>query len=486
MSNQKRAQRPLRWPTAAILDATGGDLKFGQPDTGFADIAIDSRTIGPDDFFIAIRGDVHDGHTFAPAVLEQGIRGIMIDAAHAAQQPDYERYADRAVCVVVKDTTHALGTLAAYHQRRCPASVIAITGSNGKTTTRAMTSTVVSQRFPTLSTIGNYNNEIGVPLSLLRLGSQHAWAVLELGMNHPGEISRLAQMCHPQVGVITNVAPAHLEGVSSIEGVAQAKGELLDHLVSDGKAILNQDDPHVAAMAQRSPHEIIWYGLTEAATVRAAEVTTTAQGSTFRLHLPDAQARITLPIPGAFMVINALAAAAVGHTLGLDIEQIQAGLAQFKPVAGRMNIRRLNGGVTLIDDTYNANPGSMKAALQTLQTLRGASRGLFVAGDMLELGHQAEALHHEVGAFAARTGVAALFATGPLASHLAEGARHGGLAADHIHIGSQSDIVQGLRQYMGQGDWILIKGSRGMKMEVVVQAITGEADATASSMPHHP
>ena len=484
--NRMSAQHSIRWTPDAILEATGGELLFGRPDRDFAGIAIDSRTIESDQFFVAIRGEVHDGHTFAQTVLEQGTGGIMIDRAHVDQQPDFSRYADRALGIVVKDTTQALGALAAYHQRRCPASVIAITGSNGKTTTRAMTSAVVSQAFTTLSTIGNYNNEIGVPLSLLKLEPQHTWAVLELGMNHLGEISRLAQICDPHVGVITNVAPAHLEGLDTIEGVAQAKGELLDHVRSGGTVILNQDDPHVAAMAQRTSHTKLWYGLTEAAQVFATEVNTSPQGSAFALHLPGATAQVMLPIPGAFMVGNALAAAAVGHHLGLTIAQIKAGLEQFKPVAGRLNIQTLENGITLIDDTYNANPGSMKAALTTLQTLKGSQRSIFVAGDMLELGRQAAALHREIGAFAARSGIAALFATGPLAMHVADGARDGGLAQASIHIGEQTEIAQRLQQFARRGDWVLIKGSRGMRMENVVAsfkrgATPAPADTTDST-----
>ena len=272
--------------------------------------------------------------------------------------------------MAVKNTTKALGDLACFHRKRANASVVAITGSNGKTTTREMTATVARQRFATLSSQGNFNNEIGLPLTLLKLNHGHKWAVVELGMNAPGEIARLGEICMPDIGVITNIGPAHLEGVGSIEGVMRAKGEILDKIKAGGTAVLNSDDHRVMHLAGKTSSDVIFYGISGETTIRAEAIVEKDLCTSFRLALPEETIGIDLKIPGIFMVSNALAAAAVGYKLGLSAKEIKAGLEDFKPIGQRMNILHTSAGINLIDDTYNANLASMEAALKTLITLK--------------------------------------------------------------------------------------------------------------------
>jgi UDP-N-acetylmuramoyl-tripeptide--D-alanyl-D-alanine ligase len=383
---------------------------------------------------------------------------------------------EKVVCIVVDDTIEALGLLAAYHRNRNNAAVVAITGSNGKTTTRQMTAAVVSQRFPTLSTRKNFNNNIGLPLTLLELCPDHRWAVVELGMNAPGEIAALAGICRPNIGVITNVAPAHLEGVGSIEGVMHAKGELLDKIDPGGTAVLNADDPLVLRLAQKSNREVLLFGVAAQADIRAEAIDASARDSRFDLVLPGDRLRVVLKIPGAFMLSNALAAAAAGVKIGLAPDEIKTGLENFVPAESRMNILTTQAGIHVIDDTYNANPGSMAAALSTLKTLRRQQRAFFVTGDMRELGQHSEALHRELGALCTRSGIDGLFATGDFAAVVARSAHETGMDAQAIVTGTKDDLLNALRRTLKPGDWVLVKGSRAMAMEDVVWGLKKWSD----------
>jgi UDP-N-acetylmuramoyl-tripeptide--D-alanyl-D-alanine ligase len=417
---------------------------------------------------VAIKGETHDGHRFADDVVRKGGRGLLLARAWLPELPWARWIEENVVCIVVDDTIDALGLLAAYHRNRNNVSVVAITGSNGKTTTRQMTAAVVSQRFPTLSTRKNFNNNIGLPLTLLELRPDHRWAVVELGMNAPGEIAALAGICRPNIGVITNVAPAHLEGVGSIEGVMHAKGELLDKIDSDGTAVLNADDPLVLRLAQKSNREVLLFGVAAQADIRAEVIDASARDSRFDLVLPGDRERIILKIPGAFMLSNALAAAAVGVKIGLAPAEIKAGLENFVPAESRMNILTTQTGIHVIDDTYNANPGSMAAALTTLKTLRRQQRAFFVTGDMRELGQHSEVLHRELGALCTRSGIDGLFVTGDFAAVVARGAREAGMDAWAIVTGAKDELLYALRRTLKPGDWVLVKGSRAMAMEDVV------------------
>ena len=461
----------LPWTTNEIMKATGGELLCGDKTQRFEKVYIDSRSIVPNDLFVAIVGEIHDGHAFISDVVEQGTRGLIVSSEKARDLPISAWQTRNITCVAVRDTTRALGDLAAFHRARMDVAVVAITGSNGKTTTRQMTAAVVARKFNTLSTTGNYNNQLGVPLTLLRLAPEHRWAVVELGSNSPGEIARLAQICSPDIGVITNVAPAHLEGLGSLDGVMREKGQLLDHLKAKGKAVLNTDDRRVSKIAARTKKDVLFFGLSEKAAIRATAVNEKASGISFSLDLPQESLTVELKAAGHFMVVNALAAAAVGHLLGLPATEIKAGLETFEPAWGRMNILQTASGIHVIDDTYNANPESMKAAITTLVSLRANNRSVFVAGDMLELGAQAESLHRQVGVRAATANINKLLVTGDYADAVAGGAKKAGMKSENIFIGSQGKILNALKDSLKPGDWVLVKGSRGAHMETIVEGL---------------
>jgi UDP-N-acetylmuramoyl-tripeptide--D-alanyl-D-alanine ligase len=409
---------------------------------------------------VAIVGEVHDGHRFANDVVEKGVGGLVMAKEKIGELPISEWQPRHIACVAVADTQQALGDLAAFHRSRIDVAVVAITGSNGKTTTRQMTAEVVAKKFSTLSTIGNYNNQIGVPLTLLRLAPEHTWAVVELGTNSPGEIARLTQICAPDIGVITNIGPAHLEGLGSLDGVMHEKGQLIEHLKTGGRAILNADDRRVSKIADRTEKEVLLFGLTKKAAIRATAVQAKVGGISFSLDLPRESLTVDLKVPGQFMVINALAAAAVGHLLELSAAEIKSGLEKFKPAWGRMNIFQTANGIHIIDDTYNANPDSMQAAITTLNALRANNRSVFVAGDMLELGTRTESLHKQVGAWAAVANIDKLMITGEFANAVASGAADAKMNRDDIFTGSRDEILDALKDSLRPGDWVLVKGSR--------------------------
>jgi UDP-N-acetylmuramoyl-tripeptide--D-alanyl-D-alanine ligase len=404
-------------------------------------------------------------------VVEKGVGGLVIAREKIAELPISEWQARQTACVAVADTQRALGDLAAFHRSRTDVAVVAITGSNGKTTTRQMTAEVVAKKFSSLSTIGNYNNQIGVPLTLLRLAPGHTWAVVELGTNSPGEIARLAQICAPDIGVITNIGPAHLEGLGSLDGVMREKGQLIEHLKTGGRAVLNADDRRVSKIAARTEKEVLLFGLTKKAAIRATALQEKAGGISFSLDLPRQSLTVDLKVPGQFMVINALAAAAVGHLLELSVAEIKSGLEKFKPAWGRMNIFQTANGIHIIDDTYNANPDSMQAAITTLNALRANNRSVFVAGDMLELGTRTESLHKQVGAWAAVANIDKLMITGEFASAVASGAADAKMNRDDIFTGSRDEILAALKDSLRPGDWVLVKGSRGARMDTIVKGL---------------
>jgi len=460
------------WTGSRVLEATEGTLLSGSTRRRFSGVSTDSRHIASGQLFVALIGERFDGHRFAALAVEKGASGVLVERRSVRRIP-LQRFRDQGVfCVSVPDTTRALGALAAHHRRRWNGKVAAITGSNGKTTTRKMTAEVIRQKFSTLSTLGNYNNEIGVPLTLLNLSPEHRWAVVELGMNHPGEIGRLAAICSPNIGVITNIAPAHLEGVGSVEGVAAAKAELLAHIQKGGTAVLNADDANVLTLSNRAACRVLLYGRRKPAAIRATAVRQSRQGVRFDLHVAETRIPVMLPTPGKFMISNALGAAAVGFLAGLSPERIRDGLEAFVPEKGRMAVTMLAGRIGLIDDTYNANPGSVKAAIDTLMRLKGKNgRGILVLGDMLELGIHSEALHRCIGAHAGDAGAHRLYAAGRFAPATAAGAVAAGMPEEAVFTGTKDAVAADLFPRLKPGDWVLVKGSRGMAMETVVQAL---------------
>lgn len=460
--------------------ATAGERICGNANAQFSGIAIDSRTITISELFVAICGEHHDGHRFCADVVQCGVRGILIDIRSVGSLPIAEWRQKGIVCIGVEDTTRALGDLAAYHRRRFPVSVAAITGSSGKTTTRSMTSDILRRHFKVLSTAGNFNNQIGLPLTLLNLEREHEWAVLELGMNHSGEIDRLSEICQPNIGVITGIGTAHLENFTSPDGILQAKAEIFAHLHPEGRAILNMDDPKLLGLSRRLSVPVIFFGLHPGARVRARQVETRSSGTSFVLDLPEESVKIMLPATGDFMATNALAAAAVGFALGVSGDEIKVALEAFQPVKGRMNVIETARRIHIVDDTYNANPVSMAAAIQTLQKIKDGRRGILVLGDMLELGTGSAEMHRKIGEMAATTGMAALYATGKFACDVVRGAVGQGMDSGRIFIGGRQAICEHLKNSLRKEDWVLIKGSRAMGMEKIVYDITRWADCLDS------
>ena len=471
----------MKWTTNDILSATGGDLLSGANHAVFAGIGIDSRQLAPESLFIAIEGDTHDGHTFVADVVARGGRGVLVRKGRIAETARAAWQNQQVVCIAVADTTRALGDIAAYHRRRMPARIIALTGSNGKTTTRAMTAAILNRKETTLATQGNLNNEIGLPLTLLQLEERHALAVVEMGMNHPGEIDRMGRMAAPEIGMIINVAPAHLEGLHSIEGVMRAKGELLGHIDPAGKAILNGDDEHCRQLMETCPVETLLFGFGPEAPIRAIDLDSGRRGWSFRLQLPSGEIPVNLQVPGKFMVANALAASAVATCCNVSPEDIKAGLESVAAVDGRMQILPLPWGITLINDCYNANPASTAAAIDTLARMKGASRGTLVLGDMLELGPDAETWHRKTGRKAGQAGLDRLFVHGAFATAVMEGAQEAGMAPDRLLAGDIDEISIALTQWLTPGDWVLVKGSRGMRMERVIVALQDWAGGSKES-----
>jgi len=477
IEHSAKKQSKYLWTVSRILKTTGGRLLSGNEVRRFSGVSIDSRKVSPGQLFIAIIGENFDGHRFAADAVGKGASGVLVERRHVRRLPLKRFQNQGVVCVSVSDTVKALGDIAADHRRRWGGKLVAVTGSNGKTTARKITAEVIRQGYATLSTLGNYNNEIGVPLTLLNLCPEHRWAAVELGMNHPGEIRRLARICRPDVGVITNVAPAHLEGVGSVEGVVMAKAELLEHIQEHGTVVLNADDPNVLKIADRTAVDVLLYGTAKSAAVRGTAIRETRRKVRFLLHVSGARVPVMLNTPGRFMVSNALAAAAVGHLSGISPDRIRAGLEAFVPEKGRMIVVNLKRAVRLIDDTYNANPGSMKAAIDTLMRLKKKQgRAICVLGDMLELGDHSESLHHLIGAYVKNAGVFRVCVTGRFAGSVAAGAIEAGMDNESVLTGTKESILENLYALLRSGDWVLVKGSRGMAMETVVQALKAWAE----------
>lgn len=447
-----------------IVRATGGTAT-GTGAMAVEGISTDSRSILPGQLFVPLRGPSFDGHDYIDAALARGVRVFLGEAGCPVT-----RLPHGVVCVAVRDTLRALGDLAAYYRNRFDIPVIGVTGSNGKTTTKEMLAAILEQTGRGLKTSGNLNNLIGVPQMLFRLTHEDRWAVLEMGMSEPGEIDRLAEMARPHIGIITNAFPAHLESMGSVEAVAAAKGELFRRLPQGGVAVYNADDRLIAAQPSPSGVARLSFGLS------GGEVTATAiraegsAGQSFILRLPSGELSVKMRAFGLHNVANALAAAAAAVALGITPEMIKSGLEAFSPYDKRFNLQAV-AGVTLIDDTYNANPASMEAALVTVRDLKQGARAIAVLGDMLELGSGAEAAHVAIGRIAASC-VDFLVVTGSFAALTAEGASSGGLPAGNVvTAGDHAAVVAAVRGLIREGDYVLVKGSRGMKMDLVVEQL---------------
>jgi UDP-N-acetylmuramoyl-tripeptide--D-alanyl-D-alanine ligase len=445
----------------------GGQLRGS--DAPFSEVVSDSRTLGAGQLFVALRGPKFDGHDFLAAAHAAGAAGALVSSPRSLSLPQ----------IVVADTQAALTQAARAWRGFFAGPLIGVAGSNGKTTTKEMTAAILAQAGSTLATHGNLNNHIGVPLTLLRLRPEHRFAVIEMGANRAGEVAALVALARPSVGMITNAGAEHLEGFGSLEGVARAEGEMVAGLTAASAAVINADDEFAGLWRSLTAARVVTFGVrTRAAEYSASEVRATVgeQGfrTQFRLHAPAGSAAIELSLGGAHNVANALAAAAAAASAGATLAQISAGLAAVRAVPGRLQFKQTKGGAWLIDDSYNANPSSVRAAIEVLTSLTG--RRWLVLADMGELGAFAEDAHSGIGEFARAAGVERLYATGALAARAVES-----FGAGARWFADTSQLASALTEALagaGAEVRLLIKGSRSNRLERVVEALTGQAGAS--------
>ncbi|NLZ16229.1 MAG: UDP-N-acetylmuramoyl-L-alanyl-D-glutamate--2,6-diaminopimelate ligase [Desulfobulbaceae bacterium] len=499
------------WNERLLLAGTGGK-KAGlvRTQTVLRSICTDSRTLAKGDVFLALKGEAFDGHTYIEQAMAAGAGAVI-----AERFPKSALNQEAVLCIQVEDSLAALGRLARFRRDffAGPLCVAAITGSSGKTTVKEMVAAICgtaltdkwAQQQPVLKTSGNFNNLIGLPLSLLPLNAGHRVAVLEMGMNAPGEIAQLTRIADPDVGCISTVHPAHLQGLGSVAGVARAKGELFHNMRPDAIRVVNEDDPNIYRLACNTDGTQIGFAVTAAGRRRKPVVRITRlinlceQGIRFTLHIGDWAKRLTVPTLGEHNAHNCAAAAAIAHAMGIGSDAIATGLSQYRPLDKRMVAKTLPGGVKLVNDAYNANPASMAAGLRTVAALAGnigtagARKGkcLAILGDMLELGEAGAVLHQDIGKLVAELGFSYLALTGSYAAETAQAARGQGMDADRVLLFSDpkamgtwcANLIQ--QGALVQGDWILVKGSRGMRMEDCIEALDGQLQLAENSGANH-
>ncbi|HTY20126.1 MAG TPA: UDP-N-acetylmuramoyl-tripeptide--D-alanyl-D-alanine ligase [Geobacteraceae bacterium] len=455
-----------------IARATGGSIR-GDATGTVSGVSTDSRLVKAGELFVPLRGERFDGHDFIVPAMGRGVRVFLAQSGWIRENA----LPSAATVVAVEDTLRALGDLAAFHRRRFRIPVVGITGSNGKTTVKEMLAAILALTGSGLKTSGNLNNLIGLPQMLLQLKDGDSWAVLEMGMSEPGEIDRLAEIAGPEVGVITNAFAAHLESMGSVAAVAAAKGELFQRLLPGGCAVYNADDPLISRLTTPDGVRRLSFGLYGGEISAGNLERKGRQGQKFTLTLNGEGYQVRLKALGLHNISNSLAAAAAACAMGVAAEDICRGLEQFTPYDKRFNLEELDG-IVLIDDSYNANPASMRAAMETLRDIREECRAIAVLGDMLELGEITKEAHLELGSFAASC-VERLYVMGEMAETVAEGARRGGLPQGAVILAdSHEEIIADLRNSLASGDFILVKGSRGMGMEKVAEGIRREFPVT--------
>ena len=453
-----------------VLAVTGGQLIAGNTEKTIYGISTDSRSIQQGNLFIALQGENFDGHAFVPRAVASGAAGVIV---HDVSQISPEAVGRTACVVEVKDTLKALGDLAQAYRRRFSIPVIGLTGSSGKTTTKEMLSCILRQERKVLKTEGNFNNLIGLPHTIFRMNTRHEIAVLEMGTNARGEIRRLTQIAEPDIGVITNVGPAHLEGFGTVDAVCEEKGDLFFHMRPSGTAVVNLDDEAVYRVADRWSGRRVTFSMSASADVGVGDIRKNgARGTTFNLLISGGAYKVDMKVAGLHNVYNAMAAAATAVACGISPESIRQGLMMFQAVGGRMEIIKLKNGVYLINDAYNANPASVREALLTLKDLKGAHNAFVFLGDMLELGEAAREMHRRVGMLLATIGVTTVFLQGDFAGVTAAGALTGGLSDEQIiFLRDVEEQITRLKRQLRKGDWILVKGSRRMQMDRIVTRI---------------
>ena len=462
----------MGWSRAEILAATGGKVVRDGKTEHFGEVVTDSTKVESSAVFVALKGERHDGHRFVADAMRRGAACMIVHRGLP------QAHFGNATVIKVSDTLRALGDLAHYRRERLGPRVLAITGSNGTTTTNEMVAAIVEEaalggarlRGGVLKTEGNFNNLVGLPLTLLRLRKQHKVAVVELGTNRPGEIQRLAKIADPDAGIVTSVAAAHLEGLNSLAGVAREKGALYQTVRAGGVIAVNVDDARVKKLAARFKGKKVTYG--KRGWVRALSARTRgASGTEFTLHAGKARCRVRLNYLGEHNISNALGAAALTLGAGVTLAAVRRGLGKAKPFSMRMQIETWRGAC-IINDAYNANPASMQAALKTLAEVSCRGRRIAVLGDMFELGRHSAKEHRALGKAAAQASLEGVYLLGAQAAAVRRGALEGGMRPEQIIIGrDHEDLAARLRAFVRRGDWLLFKGSRGMKMEKVLEAL---------------
>ena len=448
-----------------IVAAVGGRLLCGRPAAAVTSVGINSRELAPGALFVPIRGARVDAHDFIPAAIKSG-------AAAVLTQEHVESPADAAgAWIAVRDTAQALQDLAAWYRSRFSIPVIGVTGSVGKTTTKEMVAAALSGAKQVLKTEGNFNSQIGLPLTVFRLESRHEIAILEMGMSEFGEMGRLARIARPNRAVVTNIGLSHIEQLKTQENIRAEKLHIIDCFPPEGALFLNGDDPLLRAVRKSLPCRVTTYGTCADCDFRAADIESDGETTRFRLCCPEGEIGIELPVLGIHNVGNALAAAAVALDVGVPLEKAREGLKNYHGVAMRQEIHRF-GGVTVIDDSYNASPDSMKSGLGVLASLPCAGRKLAVLGDMLELGDRSEEAHEATGRAAAGSGVDVLVTVGERARRIAAGAREAGAKLEIASFDGTREAARFLTSRLQAGDALLVKGSRGMHMEEIVQALS--------------
>jgi UDP-N-acetylmuramoyl-tripeptide--D-alanyl-D-alanine ligase len=449
-----------------MISGLSGRLIQGKLTRKAIGVSTDTRSLVPENLFVALKGPRFDGHDHVLQAFEKGATAVII----SKPVPLGLVPTDKGV-IEVKDTLAALGDLAGLWRRKFPVILTGISGSNGKTSTKEMLAAILELEGPTLKNSENLNNRIGLPLSLFFLDEDHRFAVLEMGMNHSGEIARLCQIARPSVGLLTNIGPAHLEAFGTLAAVAKAKGELFEALALDHWAVINRDDPWIRELAVTCKARKITFGQTSDAQVKAERIEMSDQGVRFRI-LFQGEEEVFLPVQGEHNISNALGAAATALALGLTLQKVKKGLENFHQPEHRLQIKKGVGGVRLIDDSYNANPASMKVALKAFIDLRQGKRGGLVLGDMLELGEQGVEAHRELGRLIGEVGVDYLLCLGPLSKELLKEARQGiRPPLKSLWVSSPKEIIDLLPGIIREGDWLLVKGSHGMDMETIVRAL---------------
>jgi len=455
-----------------IAQFAGASLSSGDGTAVINKVSTDSRTIKPGELFVALRGENFEGHDFVAASAKAGGTGALVDLKWVGNVPN------NFALLRATDTLQAYQTLAANYRRSLAMKVLAITGSNGKTSTKDFAAAVLARRFRVTKTEGNFNNHVGLPRTILEATSEDEVAVWEIGMNHPGEIAALSKIAAADAAIVTNIGVAHIEFMGSREAIALEKGALAEAIEPQGTVVLNADDPFTEGIAARTRAKVVLAGTTGGA-VRAIEIRQSAEGSEFTIVEGAHRCRAQLPVAGSHMVQNALLAVAAGRAFGLSIEECAAGLAAAPLTKARLQIKEING-VQFLDDSYNANPDSMKAALRTLVELDTEGKRIAVLGEMRELGAESERGHREVGETAATLGVNQLITIGDTAELIAQGARTAGL--DKVSsVRSTAEAAKLLGEIAAPGDLVLIKGSRAARTEEVIQQFGSQNSAFVTS-----